>query len=83
MKTLPELLREIGWSPRYFSEYLGVNDRTVRRWSTDPLYPIPDNVYAWLDMLAEVRRVCPFPEGWMHTREPLTMTMVVRPTFRD
>ena len=83
MKTLSELLTELGWSFRHLADELGVNERTVRRWSVDPNYPMPSNVYAWLDLLAEPRRICPFPEGWVRHREALTMTVLPRLSSRD
>lgn len=67
MRPLADLLHDIGWTPRSLSEHLGLNERTMRRWANGT-NPIPDNVYAWLVVLAETHRLLPFPEGWTNNR---------------
>jgi hypothetical protein len=70
MKTLSELLEVLGWTPRYLADYLGLNDRNVRRWvAENPDTPVPDNIYRWLYVLAEVHEMCPFPDGWVNHRD--------------
>ena len=68
----PDRLREcvdtIGWSLRGLAEMLEMGFSTVQRWSTGRK-EIPENVAAWLEILAAAHQRNPLPEGWVSAQD--------------
>ena len=58
------LLRRIGWHANELARRLNVRPQNVSRWLSDR-HPIPENVAAWLIVVAEnADRAPALPEGW-------------------
>lgn len=66
-----DVLHTLQWSPPGLSRILTerdqpVSERTIRRWMSG-VYPVPDRVGAWLEVLARVHEAHPAPcvlEAW-------------------
>jgi hypothetical protein len=60
-ERLQECLDIIGWSARGLADRLGLHFMRSRRWVTGD-YPVPPDVAAWLERLAETHERNPPPE---------------------
>lgn len=61
--TLPHLLTRIGWPQTELADRLGVNRRTVRRWTAGQ-NETPAAVLAWLARVADAVDAMPPPGKW-------------------
>lgn len=53
-------LAALHWTQRGLASILGVDERRVRRWATGE-YPVPVDVAAWLETLAQFHERNPAP----------------------
>lgn len=56
---LRECLELVGWSQRALADYVGINERQVRRWAAGAA--IPEPIAAWIDTLAQFHEANPPP----------------------
>jgi transcriptional regulator with XRE-family HTH domain len=63
MADVKALREAIGWSRPELSKRLGVSMRALERWENGQ-NPAPDEVVAWLALLAAFHAAHARPEGW-------------------
>jgi hypothetical protein len=66
-QEMAALLKRIGWNGNELARRLGIRAQNVSRWLSDR-HPIPDNVGAWLIVVADNADKAPaLPEGWVRS----------------
>jgi len=64
MTEIAIYIDDLGWSPRYLAERLGIGERGVWRWMNGQ-NDTPEHVLNWLKLLADFHAAHPLPHGWV------------------